>query len=55
MKKLYSVRPIILAGSLLLQLSTLCFNAHGAAGDVDLSFDPSLSDTPRVRNPTICP
>lgn len=40
MKKLYSVRTIILAGSLLLQLSTLCFHARGAAGDVDLSFDP---------------
>src|SRR4051812_32390283 len=38
MKKLF-VRPIILAG-LLLQLGTLCFHARGAAGDVDLSFDP---------------
>jgi uncharacterized delta-60 repeat protein len=40
MKKLYSVRTIILAGSLLLQLHTLCFQLRGAAGDVDLSFDP---------------
>src|ERR1051326_7961523 len=40
MKKLYSVRTIILASSLLLQLSMLCFHSHGAAGDVDLSFDP---------------
>ena len=40
MKKLFSVRTIILAGSLLLQLSTLCFHSRGAAGDVDLSFDP---------------
>ena len=40
MKKLYLVRTIILAGSLLLQLSTLCFHSRGAAGDVDLSFDP---------------
>ena len=40
MKKLYSVRTIILAGSLLLQLNTLCFHSRGAAGDVDLSFDP---------------
>jgi uncharacterized delta-60 repeat protein len=40
MKKLYSVRTIILAGSLLLQLNTLCFHSRGAPGDVDLSFDP---------------
>jgi hypothetical protein len=40
MQKLYSVRTVILAGNLLLQLSTLCFHARGAAGDVDLSFDP---------------
>ena len=40
MKKLFSVRTIILAGSLLLQLNTLCFHSRGAAGDVDLSFDP---------------
>ncbi len=40
MKKSHSVRTIILAGSLLLQLSTLCFHSRGAAGDVDLSFDP---------------
>jgi uncharacterized delta-60 repeat protein len=40
MKKLNLVRTIILAGSLLLQLNTLCFQASGAAGDVDLSFDP---------------
>lgn len=40
MKKLFSVRTILLSGSLLVQLSTLCFHAHGAAGDVDLSFDP---------------
>ena len=40
MKKSYSARTIILAGSLLPQLSTLCFHSRGAAGDVDLSFDP---------------
>jgi uncharacterized delta-60 repeat protein len=40
MNKLFSVRTIILAGSLLLQVNTLCFHARGAAGDVDLSFDP---------------
>jgi hypothetical protein len=31
MKKLFSVRTIILAGSLLLQLSILCFHSRGAA------------------------
>ena len=40
MKKPFSVRTIILAGSLLLQLNTLCFQSRGAPGDVDLSFDP---------------
>src|SRR5580765_1862211 len=40
MNKLFSVRTIILAGSLLLQLNTLCFKSRGAPGDVDLSFDP---------------
>jgi uncharacterized delta-60 repeat protein len=40
MKKLNLVRTTILAGSLLLQLSTLCFHLRGAPGDVDLSFDP---------------
>jgi len=40
MKKLLSVRTIVLAGSFLLQLNTLCFQSRGAAGDVDLSFDP---------------
>ncbi len=40
MKTLYLVRTIILAGSFLLQLGTLCFQSRGAAGDVDLSFDP---------------
>src|ERR1041385_1140319 len=42
MKKTYFVRTFILAGSLLLQLNTLCFQSHGAAGDVDLSFDPGF-------------
>src|SRR6188508_698722 len=40
MKKLNLVRALTLAGSLLLQLSTLCIHSRGAAGDVDLSFDP---------------
>jgi hypothetical protein len=48
MKKLYSVRTIILAGSLLLQLNTLCFQSRGAAGDVDLSFDPGSGVNGRV-------
>ena len=40
MKKLHLIKTMILAGSLLLQLSPLCFHSRGAAGDVDLSFDP---------------
>jgi hypothetical protein len=40
MKEPNLIRTIILAGSLLLQLGTLCFHSRGAAGDVDLSFDP---------------
>jgi uncharacterized delta-60 repeat protein len=40
MKELFSIRTIIFASTLLLQLGTLCFHARGAAGDVDLSFDP---------------
>jgi uncharacterized repeat protein (TIGR03803 family) len=33
MKKLFSIRTIILAGSFLLQLSTLCFQSRGAANN----------------------
>jgi uncharacterized delta-60 repeat protein len=40
MKTLHRTKTHVLAGSLLLQLSTLCFHAHAAPGDVDLSFDP---------------
>ena len=40
MKKPNSVRTLILAASLLLQLGALCIHSHGAAGDMDLSFDP---------------
>jgi uncharacterized delta-60 repeat protein len=40
MKKPFSVRTIILAGSLVLQFTTLWFESRGAAGDVDLSFYP---------------
>jgi uncharacterized delta-60 repeat protein len=40
MKKLNLVRTVILAASLLLQLTTLCFHSRGAAGDLDFSFDP---------------
>lgn len=45
MKKLNLIRALIFAGSLLLQLGTLCFHARGAAGDVDLSFDPGSAGT----------
>jgi uncharacterized delta-60 repeat protein len=40
MKKPNLVWTMILSGSLLLQLSTLCFQSQAAPGDVDLSFDP---------------
>src|SRR5687767_10359031 len=40
MKKFNSVRTFIFSGTLLLQLSTVIFQSRGAAGDVDLSFDP---------------
>ena len=40
MKRLNPVRAIILAGGLLLQLSTLCSPSRGAPGDLGLSFDP---------------
>jgi hypothetical protein len=40
MKKLNLVGPLIFGGSLLLQLTALCFQSHAAAGDEDLSFDP---------------
>src|ERR1051325_2742095 len=49
MKKLFSVRSIILAGSLLLQLSALSFQSHGAPGDVDLSFDAGSAVNGEVR------
>src|ERR1044071_3373053 len=42
MKKLNSVRPLVLASTLFLQLNTLCFQSRGAAGDVDPSFDPGF-------------
>jgi len=45
MKQLDLVRTIFLAGSLLLQLNPLCFHSRGAAGDVDLSFDPGSGIT----------
>src|SRR5688572_33126814 len=40
MKKSNLVRAFTLAALFLAQLSTLCFQSRGAAGDVDLSFDP---------------
>lgn len=47
MKKLCSIRTVVFVGSLLLQLSVLCFQSHSAVGDVDLSFNPD----PSVTNP----
>jgi uncharacterized delta-60 repeat protein len=40
MKKFNLVRAFTLVALFLAQLSTLCFQSRGAAGDVDLSFDP---------------
>lgn len=40
MKKVNLVRLVILAGSVFLQVSALSLQSRGAAGDVDLSFDP---------------
>jgi uncharacterized delta-60 repeat protein len=40
MKKSNLDRTLTFAASFLLQLSTLCFHSRGAAGNVDLSFDP---------------
>src|SRR6478609_7230404 len=42
MKSLNLLRTSLLVGSLLLQLSTFSPRVCGAAGDVDLSFDPGL-------------
>jgi uncharacterized delta-60 repeat protein len=48
-KKPNLVRTLILTGSFLLQLSPLCFHSRGAAGDVDLSFDPGSGVNGFVR------
>src|SRR6185503_17925654 len=55
MRKLFSVRTIILAGSLVLQLSMLCFHSRGAAGDVDLSFDPGSGVNGPVNSVAVQP
>jgi uncharacterized delta-60 repeat protein len=55
MKKLFSVRAIILTGSLLLQLGTLSFHSRGAAGDVDLSFDPGSGVNSAVNSVAVQP
>ena len=49
MKKLNLVRIIILAVTLLLLPGMLCSQSHGAAGDVDLSFDPGSGVNGGVR------
>src|SRR6185503_18579023 len=55
MKKSNLFRTIFLTGSLLLQLSTLCFQSRGAAGDVDLSFDPGSGVNGRVTAVVVQP
>src|SRR3954468_19174524 len=42
MKNNNALQALVLTGMVLLQLTTLCFHTAGAAGDVDLSFDPGL-------------
>ena len=49
MKNPFSIRTLLLAGSILLQLSALCPRSHGAAGDVDLSFNPELGVNGMIR------
>jgi uncharacterized delta-60 repeat protein len=49
MKRLFPVRTIILAGSLLLQPGAFPFHSHAAPGDVDLSFDPGSGVNGTVR------
>jgi uncharacterized delta-60 repeat protein len=55
MKKLPLIRRIIIASILLLQLSTLCFRSRGAAGDVDLSFDPGSGVNGTVNHVVVQP
>jgi uncharacterized delta-60 repeat protein len=49
MKQSRSFGIIIFAANVLLQLTATCFHAHGAAGDVDLSFDPGSGVNGPVR------
>ena len=55
MKNANPVKTMILAVSLLLQLSAFCFNSRGAAGDVDLSFDPGSAVDGTVNAITLQP
>src|SRR5690349_20877636 len=40
MNKSQSFRAVIVLGSILIQLNSLCLHSQGGPGDVDLSFDP---------------
>ena len=55
MKKSISLRAIILAGTLLLQLNTVCCQSRGAAGDADPSFHAGLGADARVNAVTVQP
>jgi len=55
MKTLNIFRTTLLAGSLLLQLKTFCFLSRGAAGDVDLSFDPGSGVNGQVNAVAVQP
>ena len=49
MKNSIPFKTIILAASLVLQMVALCFHAHAAPGDVDLSFDAGSGVDNTVR------
>ncbi len=55
MKKLFSPGTIILAASLLVQLTACCSRSLAAAGDVDLSFDPGSGVNGRVTDVLVQP
>ena len=55
MRRFNSVRTFLFAGALLLQLTSLVFQSRGAAGGVDLSFDPGSGVNGTVHTVAIQP
>jgi uncharacterized delta-60 repeat protein len=55
MKQSSLLNTCVFAGTLLLQMVALCFYARGAAGDVDLSFDPGSGIDGLVRAAALQP